>query len=180
MAKSVSSSSKKLSIIIEMQAAAASGGVTTIPSPVSIEERVGMRIRSIEYHTQYGEVNSIAQGLVAPADKVNFGFSFLAAMPTGGFKPTTPGLIDFKTITNQSFGAAASGGYQYSPMVTDMTLRDPEGVLVHPANIYFWYYTTNALAAITQIYADVYYQSVAIDDKEWEQLWKQIFVTQAG
>lgn len=152
---------------------------TIVPSSVSLEERIGMRIRCIEYYLTLADG---AWPALATGDLFRFGFSFLATQPSAGNMPNTPGVIDYNAIGRFDVTAV---GVQYSVepiIVKDLSKRFPDGILIHPANLYWWNYVPNQIGAPTAfyVYINVYYTMEDISEDVWEDMWKQVFVSQAG
>jgi hypothetical protein len=157
---------------------AAANTITKIESSVSLEEKVAMRIHSIEYHlaTPSGWGNFTTSG-----DRLFFGLTFLSTIPTGGFQSSSPGLIDFNQIYRLDFGTAAAGNLFKDPaIVKDMHLRHPDGILIHPANLYWWTYCGDALSGAFTGVGRIYYTMEDITQDVWDDMWKMMFVTQAG
>lgn len=186
-AKTKSTVLRELSGSIAIVETLDSGAITLVPSNVSLEERVAMRIYQIEYYGGFytgaspSADSSLFTAMAASLDSVKFGFSFLAVQPVGGFLEYSPGVVDFNRVTRKDFGTAASGQLLIDPfIVKNMRDRHPDGMLVHPANLYYWKYTNVALGAACFIPFKIYYSMEDITDAEWEMLWKTIFVTQAG
>jgi len=158
--------------------------ITIIPSSVSLEEKVGMRIHKIEYYLTSPvavAANAPLLPMGASGDQLKFGLAFLAAMPVGGFFVESPGVIDFNVVTRLDLTAVGSIN-AIDPMIIKDKAKDypPDGILVHPANIYHWSYCTNALAAAISIGFKVFYTMEELSQDVWDSLWKQMFVTQAG
>ena len=187
MAKKLGSlgSPRTLNGKIVIGGSASNGETTKIESSVDIEERLAMRIYSIEYFGGYltsALVDaSLYTALAATLDETSFGFAFLATMPANGFKEDSPGVIDWHSVTRKDMGTAATGMVLVDPFITvDCTKRYPGGMLVHPANLYHWYATLVTMGAGCTIPYKVYYSMEAISDDLWDVFWKQIFTTQAG
>lgn len=183
--KEVSASSLELSGKISINNTLAANGVVKIDSAISIDENRAMRIRLIEYYFGFFDSvpadGSLLTSLAAASDDLKFGLSFLAAQPSGGFLETSPGVIDFNRVRRVDIGTAAEGDRIIDPVISKkMTERFPDGILIHPASLYTWFYTQNALGAACYIPYKIYYTMEDITDQMRESFWKQIFVTQAG
>lgn len=174
------SNPRELSIAIPCSSVLDAFATTKVDSASSPEDKIGMRIHSIDYFVTHITTGMLA-ALAASGDAVKFGFSFLSSQPAGGFVPQSPGVIDYKGLTRIDTGAAANGHFVSDPFTrTNMHDRHPDGFLIHPASLYYWYYTTNALAGNFYIYAKMWYTIEDITQDVWDDMWKAIFVTQAG
>jgi hypothetical protein len=173
------SNPRELSIAMGSTGVLAASVCTKIASASSPEDKMAMRIHSIEYF-----MAQITTGLVtfgASLDNFKFGFSFLSAQPAGGFLPDSPGVIDFNVISRIDMGTAATGNLFKDPfIVRNMHDRHPDGFLVHPSALYYWSYVDNAMASAFVYYAKIWYTMEEITQDMWDDMWKQIFVTQAG
>ena len=153
-----------------------SNAVEKYESSVALEEKIGMRIHRIEY-----DVSQILMQFGTNGDCVSFGHSFLAVQPAGGFTRVSPGVIDQNRLTRLFAGGAIDTHFFKSPeIIRDFTDLPGGGILIHPANFYIWYYTHNAFTTGDYIYANVYYSMEDITQDAWDELWKTMFVTQAG
>lgn len=164
---------------------AGGGSPVIIPSSSSLEERIGMRIHMLEYFAGYFDNTPADQSLItalaASADEIKFGLAFLASQPSGGFLETSPGVLDFNRVRRMDYGTAGSHQIWIDPIIRkDFSNWPGGGILCHPANVYHWSYCNNAMGASALIPIKIHYTLEDISDAEWEQLWKQIFVTQAG
>jgi hypothetical protein len=172
--------SMELSLAMSCAVTGTVGAVTKIPSSSTLSEKIGMRIRSIHYYLGDTWMNQMLTAMIAD---MNFGLSFLAAQPATGFAPTSPGVIDHrKLVVNRSVLTAVGVDLvvQDMPMISDMTLKNEGGVLVHPASLYNWYYNVNAWGVgPLYIYMKIFYTLEDISQDTWDEMWKQMFVTQA-
>lgn len=173
--------SREVAVTAIFTGSATVANTTKIESSVALEEKIGMRIRAIEYFLHTG--NGGIAGLLAADDELRFGLCFLSSQPTGGFLPWSPGVIDYNTLIRRDIGVAANAMMLQDPVVVkDMLKRFPEGILIHPANLYVWSYAPNQIGAPTNIYAGIkiHYTMEDINQDAWDDMWKQMFVAQAG
>jgi hypothetical protein len=179
MASTKQGNPRELSIAMGSTGLLAAESITKIASASSPEDKQAMRIHTIEYFMNHPTTGLVVFG--ATGDNLKFGFSFLAAQPGGGFSPDSPGVIDYNVITRTDLGAAATGQLLKDPwIVKDMHARHPDGYLCHPSALYWWAYCGNALASAFVFYAKIWYTMETISQDMWDDLWKQIFVTQVG
>jgi len=175
--KSGVSNPRELSVALTNAGTLAATTTTQVASNSSLEEKVAMRIHSIEYYSDN------LSPLTADLDRINFGFSFLSQQPSGGFTPLSPGVIDYNAVFCRLYGTAANKMINVDPfLIKNFANRYPEGggVLVHPANLYWWTYCPDASSGAVTINAKVWYSMEDITQEMWDDLWKMMFVTQAG
>lgn len=152
---------------------AGTAATVRIESSVSLSEKVGMRI----WRTQWN-ISTLQTVMDADADEVNFGLSFLAAQPAGGFVSNSPGVIEWNGVITRVIGAGILNETVRMPVQNDY----PAGLLVHPANLYHWNYVPNALVAAGPytIWWTIFYTTEDINQDQWDDMWKAMFVAQAG
>lgn len=170
--------SQTLALTYAISGAAALAVNTIVPSSVSKQDKVAMRIRCIEYYW----LQTAVHPCLADGDIIRYGFSFLASQPSAGNMPTNPGVIDYNLLCRQDITAIGVKHWE-DPLVTkDLTLRYPDGILVHPSNLYWWNYVPNQIGAPTAayVYIMLYYTMEDITQEMWDDMWMQMFVTQAG
>lgn len=156
--------------------ATTSQGPTQITSGYALADKVAMRIQRINYF-----LHELTEQLNTSLDTARFGFCFLASQPTGGFLPQSPGVLDYVSITRLDMGTPATEKLIVEPSVTHDFMSLPGGgLLAHPAAFYTWAYTEDALAGSSAVYYDIFYTMEDITPDMWDELWKQIFVTQAA
>jgi hypothetical protein len=162
---------------VSIAAAGGSAAVAQIPTSIAIDQKRGMRIHRILY-----DISSIqVTGMAADGDAVRFGLSFLATQPSAGFQFFTPGIIDFNLISRKEFGVAATSQLLINPaIIKNFTDLPGGGKLIHPASLYTWYYVDVALGGACDVDYMVEYTMEDISPDVWDDLWRQIFVSQAG
>lgn len=178
--KSTDTSIRELNLPFTVTGVAGVGAVTQVPSPISMEEKIGMRLLSAHY---YIAAAAGVNPLLADGDEVDMGLSFLAVPPATGFAPWSPGVIDWVGLCRHDAGAATNFLYRKNPTLdTDFTKRDPDGWLAHPANLYYWWWCPNQIGAPTAFNCvlKIFYRTVEITQEVWDDLWKQMFVLQAS
>lgn len=176
---------RELCVTFDVGGSASNEVTTLVPSSIAMEERKGMRLRCAEYYigrmTGAYSDESLLTALAASLDSTRFGLCWLATQPTNGFKEESPGVIDFNRVRRQDHGTAGNSFIIVDPFVIkDFTKRDPDGVLVHPANLYVWGHTEVSMGAGFEMAVKIFYSIEDITDEQWEELWKRMFVTQAG
>lgn len=167
---------RELKCIITVANTATTGsGPTQIASGYALNDLVGMRIHRIKY-----DLMSVLNQLNTSADSVRLGFTFMSVAPTGGFLPSSAGVINMIRVWRNDFGTAANGFFMEEPsMIEDFTMLPGGGKLVHPASLYMYSYTeSGALAGSGAAYVTIEYTTEDIDKDLWDDMWKSIFVTQ--
>lgn len=155
------------------------GNIVQVPSAIAISDKLALRIHAIHYFTNNARFRMQA---ITDGD-LRYGFSFLAVQPAGGFTNLSPGVVDYNELRmnrNALTGVGFAWKFHTDPDVVDLHIRHPQGILVHPANLYFWNWNVTALDGSCSIWAKIWYNVEEISQDEWDELWKQMFVTQAG
>lgn len=161
------------SMSVDGTGGAGTAATTKISSSVSLSEKTAMRI----WRTDWFMENLMTQ-MDADLDEVDFGFCFLASQPSGGFSPTSPGVVEYNKIHTRVIGAGILNEILRMPIRNDY----PQGLLLHPANLYYWNYVPNALvgAGPFTVYWNIFYTTEEISQDQWDDMWKAMFVAQAG
>lgn len=180
MAKvSASKTPRELVVNIGGMSTAGSQQVTKVDTSAPVTSLFAMQVHYIEYYITSQSTNAL-MALLAQADSISFGFSWLATQPVNGFIPSSAGIVDFNNITRYDYDpmVAAGGQLIVDPFIKkDMHARHPDGVLVHPANLYWWYYVLNAVAGVWSLTAKIYYTETTITQNDWDDMWKQMVIS---
>jgi hypothetical protein len=173
------SNPRELCIAMGSTGVLAAENVTKIASASSPEDKQAMRIHAIQYFMLHPTTG--IEVFAADGDCIKFGFSFLSQQPTGGFVGDSPGVVDFNRVRRQELGVAANAVILKDPFIMkNMHDLHPDGLMVHPSALYWWTYVENALASAFTFHAKIWYTMEDITQDMWDDLWKMIFVTQAG
>jgi len=139
------------------------------------EDTIGFVIHRIEYAFE----NCYQTQLDTAADRVKVGLSFLKTFPTGGFEANDPGVLDHRSVALSFLGATSVEHYfEFSPWVTDWSNLPMGGILVHPVNLYAWYYTMSLLANDIKAHVTIFYTRIDLTPALHSELWQSIYIRQ--
>lgn len=129
---------------------------------ISMTEKVAWVICRVEYLLNLntaGQFNS-------DSDYCQYGLSVSSAFSNIVLSETT--ILDYNQMTRTDFGAAASGGFSYQPIIKDFSSLPGGGILVPPAPLYGYVKSSGCVAA-QSVYARINYTLLTLSvDQYWE------------
>jgi hypothetical protein len=136
-----------------------------------------MRIRRINYF-----IGNALEAVDADGDRIEFGLTMIGTVPAAtNFLMNSAGIIDFNSIERKELGVAATAIISSGPeVVKDFASFPNGGLIIHPASLYVFQQTIDAVAAAWFLQVEMYYTMEDLTPETWDDLWRQIFVSQAG
>lgn len=151
-----------LAIISVTESAANTLTYKKLETGISLNEKVAWIINRIEYNTnEWNQTTFNGDG-----DYQMFGLSVSNMMTT--IQAGDPMVVDFNACRRKDIGAAATGTFQFSPWIKELSSLPGGGLILPPQPIYL-FAVGSGLTAASSITARLYYTLLQLSvDQYWE------------